>query len=180
MIKDVVITIPLVDQLKDVKDKKWKKKSCAICSTKMMMAFGNKKHVEIPIGQLVNEALHLGGYLKGIGWKHKTLVDMAKKYKINLDFIKKFPKTEKEKLKWLNKLEKNILNGQPAMVSVHHKFNKKNGGHMVVVNGIRKKDKVVLGYHVQDPDDSFQGNNYFVSKDKLLLGWRGGMIYFSK
>lgn len=178
MIKDIVITIPLVDQLRDVEDKKWKGKSCAICSVKMMMEFSNKKHIEIAIGQLIDEARKLGGYMDGIGWKHKTISNLVKKYGIKLNFIKKFPKTIKEKSNWLRKLEDGIINGKPAMVSIHYKLDKKNGGHMVVVNGIRKDGKMVLGYHIQDPDNSFRGNNYYLSKDKFLLGWRGGMISF--
>lgn len=178
MIKDIVLTVPLVDQLKDVKDKKWKDKSCAICSMKIMMGFNDEKHLDIGIGQLINKAMKMGGYLRGIGWKHRTIIDLAKKYKIKLGFIKKFPKTAEEKAGWLKKLEKGIINGKPAMVSVYYKLNKKNGGHLVVVNGILKKGKIILGYHVQDPDSRFRSNNYYISKNKFLLGWRGGMIYF--
>lgn len=180
MIKDVILTIPLVDQFKDNKDKKWKKKSCAICSAKMLIVFSNKNLAEIEIGQLINEAVKMGGYLEDIGWKHKTITDLAKKYGVKLKFIKKFPKTVKEKTRWLNKLGKSINNGKPVAVSIYHKLNKNNGGHMVVVNGVRRKNKVVIGYHIQDPDKSFGGNNYYLSKDKFLLGWRGGMIYFSR
>lgn len=180
MIKDIIITIPLVDQLRDVKDKEWKKNSCAICSMKMVMGFSNKKHTEIDIGQLIYEAKKLGGYLDGIGWRHKTISGLAKKYGVKLNFIEKFPKILKEKSKWLKKLEKSIISGRPVMASVHYKLNKKNGGHMVVVNGVRKKGKIILGYHIQDPDSRFLGNNYYLSRGKFLLGWRGGMLYFSK
>ena len=180
MIKDIVITIPLVDQARDVKDKRWKKNSCAICSMKMMMGFGNKEHIKINVDQLIDEAKKLSGYLDGIGWRHKTISDLAKKYGLKFGFIKKFPKTIKEKSKWLKKLEDGIINGKPVMVSLHYKLNKKNGGHVVVVNGVRKNGKIVLGYHIQDPDRNFKGNNYYLSRDKFLLGWRGGMIYFSK
>lgn len=180
MIKDIKISMPIVRQASDVKDRKWKKKSCALCSVKMMMAFSNKKHLEIEVGQLIEEALKLDGYLKGIGWKHKTISDLAKKYGLKLGFIKKFPKTIEEKSKWLKKLEAGIIKGKPVMASVYYKLNKKNGGHVVVINGIRKKGKLTVGYHIQDPDERFKGNNYFISKDKFLLGWRGGMLYFSK
>lgn len=180
MVKDIVIKIPLVSQERDVKDKKWKKKSCAICSMKMMIGFSNHKHLDIELGQLINEAIKLGGYLKGIGWKHKTVSDLAKKYGHKLNFIKKFPKTIQEKSKWLKKLENRIIGGKPVMVSIYYKLNKKNGSHIVVVNGVRKNGKLTLGYHIQDPDDRFKGHNYFISKDEFLLGWRGGMIYFSK
>ena len=179
MIKDIVLTIPLVDQFKEIKDKKWKNKSCAICSAKMLINFGNKNQAEIEIGQLLSEAIKMGGCLENIGWKHKTITDLAKKYGVKLSFIKKFPKTVQEKSRLLKKLEKSIVSGKPVAVSVYYKLSKKNGGHMVVINGIRQKDKIVIGYHIQDPDNRFNGNNYYLSKDKFLLGWRGGMIYFS-
>lgn len=179
MIKDLVITIPKVDQHKDVKDKKWSKKSCAVCSIKMMIGFANKKHLDIEIGQLISEAVKMGGYLENVGWKHKTIVDLAKKYGIKTSFVKKFPQTVEEKSKWLSRLEAGLAKGKPAMVSMYYKLNKKKGGHMVVVNGIRKNGKIVVGYHIQDPDSRFKSNNYFISKDKFLLGWRGGMIYFT-
>lgn len=179
MVKDIVISVPLVDQNKDVKDKKWKKKSCAICSAKMMIGFSNKKHLEVDIGELIEEARKLGGYLEGIGWRHKAISRLAKKYGAKLGFIKKFPKTIEEKSKWLKKLENGIMKGKPAMASVYYKLNKKNGGHVVMVNGVRKDGKIVLGYHIQDPDSRFKGNNYYISKDKFILGWRGGMIYFT-
>lgn len=180
MIKDIILTIPLVDQHRDVKDKKWKKKACTICSVKMMMGFSNKKHLEIEIGQLINEALKMGGYLKNIGWKHKVVSDLAKGYGVRLGFLKRFPKTLKEKSGWLKKLEDGIIKGKPAMASLYFKLDKKNGGHVVVVNGMREKGKIVIGYHIQDPDSRFRGNNYYISKDKFLLGWRGGMLYFSR
>lgn len=180
MIKDFVITIPLVSQHKDVKEEKWRRNSCAVCSTKMMMTFGNRKHAEIDLGLLIEEAKKMGGYIEGIGWKHSTISDLAKKYGHSLKFIHKFPKTKIEKKKWLGFLEKNVLNGKPAMVSINYKLKKKNGGHIVVVNGVRQKGKIVLGYHIQDPDHRFGGNNYFVSKNKFSLGWKGGMIYFAK
>lgn len=180
MIKDIILTIPLVSQSRDIKDKKWSKKACAICSMKMVMGFSNKKHLEVEVGQLIEEALKIDGYLRGIGWKHKSISNLAKKYGLKLGFIKKFPKTIEGKSKWLKKLEDGIINGKPVMASVYYKLNKKNGGHVVVVNGIRKNGKIILGYHIQDPDDRFRGNNYYISKDKFLLGWRGGMIWLSK
>ena len=180
MIKDIKITIPLVSQAKDVKDKKWKKRSCAICSMKMVLGFSNKKHLDIELGQLIDEAHKLGGYLEGIGWKHRTVSELAKRYGLKLGFIKKFPKTIKEKSKWLKEMEEGIAKGKPVMASIYYKLSRKNGGHIVVINGIRKNGKLTLGYHVQDPDDRFKGHNYFITKDEFLLGWRGGMIYFSK
>ena len=136
--------------------------------------------IEIDINVLVDEARKMGGYFEGVGWKHKTIVDLAKKYGHKLSFIKKFPKTITEKSKWLKKLEKNIVQGKPVMASIYYKLSKKNGGHVVVVNGVRKNGKIVIGYHIQDPDSHFRGNNYYISKDEFLLGWRGGMIYFKK
>src|SRR5207245_2816137 len=106
---------------------KWKKKACAICSMKMMLGFNNKKISEIDVDQLIKEAYELGGYLENIGWKHKTIVELAKKYGFKLNFIKIFPQTIKDKSKWLKKLENGIMKGRPAMVSIYYKLSKKNG-----------------------------------------------------
>jgi len=38
----------------------------------------------------------------------------------------------------------------------------------------------ILGYHIQDPDPSKRGHNYFVIKKEFLNGWRGGMIYLNE
>src|SRR3989344_5089270 len=98
----------------------------------------------------------------------------------SLILLKNFPRLSKKNPSGLKKLENSIVGGKPVMVSLHYKLSKKNGGHVVVVNGVRKNGKIILGYHIQDPDKNFQGNNYYLSKDKFLIGWRGGVLYFSK
>lgn len=180
MIKDIVIKIPLVDQRKHTKSKKWAGKSCAICSVKMLMTFDNGEHIDVPVMTLVNEARKMGGYLKGIGWRHHSLVKLAENYGLKLNFVKKFFKTEREKFKGLKIIEKNILKGKPVAVSLFYKLNPKKGGHVVVINGLKKKEELVLGYHIQDPDSKFRGNNYFLDKKEFTAGWRGGMIYLAK
>lgn len=178
MIKDIIIKIPLVDQRKHTRNKKWAGKTCAICSVKMLMTFENQEHIEIPVMTLVNEARKLGGYIQGVGWKHKSLVKLARRYGVKLTFAKKFFKTDIQKLKGLKMAGRSILKGRPVAISLFYKLDPKNGGHVAVINGLKKDKNLVLGYHIQDPDPGFRGSNYYLSRKELLSGWRGGMIWF--
>lgn len=179
MIKDYIINIPLVNQRKDTGDKNWAHKTCAICSLKMVLSWRDKRFEKLPVMNLVKDGLNLNGYLENIGWKHKILVYIALKYKLRLHFIKKFPKTRLEKLAKLKLINRQILKGAPVIVSIFYKLDPQNGGHMVLVHGLKKKDNKVSGYHIQDPDPNFKGHNYYLTKDVFLKGWRGGLIYSS-
>lgn len=194
MIKEVLIQLPVVNQRKDAGDKKWASRSCAICSLKMMLDFfHNKKsrgdHVALlkheknttsqtgPVTALIKKGLERDGYIENIGWKHRALVDVADEYGFNLTFFKRFPKTRREKLRKLNVIQRQVIKGNPVIVSVFYKFNSKNGGHMVLIRGVRKRGGKTIGYHIQDPDSNFRGHNYYVSKNVFLKNWRGGLIY---
>lgn len=177
MTKDYIINISLVNQRKDTKDKNWAHKTCAICSLKMVLSWNNKKLDKLSVMRLVREGLKFDGYLENIGWKHKALVDIALKYNLRLHFLKKFPKTNSEKLAKLKLIDRQILKGIPVIVSIFYKLDSKNGGHMVLIHGLKKKDDKVIGYHIQDPDPNFKGHNYYLSKNIFLNGWRGGLVY---
>lgn len=181
MEKEILIEMPVVNQRRDTKSEKgkinshWASRTCAICSLKMLLSFKNQEHMGLPVMALVKEALAIDGYIKGIGWKHQALVDLAAKRKIKMGrgFFK-----EAEKKKGLRILENSLLRGKPAIASVFFKFNPKNGGHMIVVRGIKKQGRDVLGFYIQDPDPSFKGHFYFASREDFLKNWRGGLIYF--
>ena len=90
MTKDSIIKIPLVSQTEDTKNKKWVSRTCAICSLKMVMAWKNKKLEKIPVMVLVKKELRMDGYLEGVGWKHKALVELAGRYGVKMSFVEKF------------------------------------------------------------------------------------------
>src|SRR3989338_9503365 len=89
-LKKVLIEIPLYDQWKETGNKKWAGKTCALCSLKTMLVFKNKDHSKIPIMIFVKDGLDVDGYDAGIGWKHQALVQIAKKYSVELKFQKLF------------------------------------------------------------------------------------------
>ncbi|MBI2064132.1 MAG: hypothetical protein HYT66_00225 [Candidatus Yanofskybacteria bacterium] len=177
MNKDLIIKIPLVSHTKDTGNKEWASRSCAICALKMVMGWKKPGLMDIPVMKLVKNGLEAGGYLKEVGWKHKVLVDIAGRYGVGMAFIEKFFRTKTQKTKGLGMINKKLAAGEPVLVSVFYKFNKDNGGHIVVLNGLRKNKNRITGYFIQDPEPGFRGANYFVSKEEFSDNWRGGLIY---
>ena len=173
MTKDFIIKTPLVDQRKETKNKKWAHRTCAICSLKMVMAWKNKKFEKMPVMKLVRQGLAMDGYLKGIGWKHQGIVDLAKTHGLQMGFVKKFFKTEAEKKKGLVFINKKLASEKPVLASMLYRTD----GHIVVINGLRKNSNRITGYFIQDPDPQFKGNNYFLSVKEFLTYWRGGLIF---
>lgn len=175
--KDFVTKIPLVNQTKDTGNKKWSSKSCAICALKMVMGWKDPGLTETPVMTLVKNGLGAEGYLEEVGWKHKALVDLAGRYGVKMSFMEKFFRTKTQKTKGLGMVNKKLTAGEPVLVSVFYKFKKDNGGHVVVLHGLRKNKNRVTGYFIQDPEPGFRGANYFVPKAEFSTNWRGGMIY---
>lgn len=175
--EDILIDLPLVNQKTDTKDSKWARKSCGICSLKMVLAWNSVKTTELPVMKLVKEAIALDGYINDIGWKHKVIVALAGRHGLKMGFAKKFFVTKSQKEKGLALLNKKLKARKPVLISIFHEFNIKNGGHIVVVNGLRKNGNKVVGYFIQDPHPEFKGYNYFVSKKRLTDNWRGGLIF---
>lgn len=177
MAKDTIINLPLVDQINDTGDDSWKERTCGICAVKMLMSFVNPLLESKPVMSLVKEGIGLDGYLENIGWKHGALVNLAREYDVETDFQKIFPKTKEEKEKNLKFIDKQIKLGQPVIASVFYGFNPQKGGHLIIVHGYKKSGSKIEGYFIQDPDHRPRGNNYFVTKDEFLKGWRGGLIW---
>ena len=189
MIKDFIIEVPLVNQRKETKDKKWAHRTCAICSLKMVMAWKNKKLEKIPVMELVNQGLKIDGYLKDVGWKHRGIIDLAKKHGVRMVFFKNFFKSKAQKKKGLGFINKKLASGKPVLVSVLYRVPRpakaRSGNHsehrvdshIVVVCGLRKNANRITGYFIQDPDPKFRGSNYFLSTKEFLTYWRGGLIY---
>lgn len=177
MDKDLVIKLPLVSQTKDTGNKEWASRSCAICALKMVMGWKNPGLMETPVMALVKNGLAADGYLEDVGWKHKALVDLAGQHGVKMSFVEKFFRTKTQKTKGLGMINKKLAAGEPVLVSVFYKFNKDNGGHVVVLHGLRKNKNKITGYFIQDPEPEFRGHNYFVSRKRLTNNWRGGLIF---
>lgn len=177
MAKDIIIEgIPLVDQL-EASDKFWKYRACGVATLKMMLVYQNKDLNRISLDELIREGVELGAYVEDVGWRHQGLVDLAQKYGVSLTFQKEFFKTEKDKTKGLKIINKGLRSKRPVAVSVHPGFNGQKDSHLLLIAGMRLKNKLATGYHIRDPFEGIRGHKYFVTKKEFLDGWRGGMIW---
>ncbi|MBI2674455.1 MAG: C39 family peptidase [Candidatus Yanofskybacteria bacterium] len=187
MTKDILINLPLVNQKTDTEDKKWADNTCGVCAVKMLLGYFNPKYAKLKIMDLVREGVKKDGYDKRTGWRHDALAALAGGYGLKMDYQRKFLKKPAERKTGLAFIEKNIKNKKPVIASVYYNFNPRNGGHLVVVRGVRmarspakRASGRVLGYHIQDPHPFRHfGHNYFVTKKEFLAGWRGGMLWIN-
>lgn len=138
------------------------------------MDFKSRILRRISAEELLTRGLATHSYDRNFGWKHDTLIELAAAYRIPLgrDFYKSERRDE-----GIQNLEENLKNHKPVIASVFFQFDKSKGGHLVVLNGYRANGNGIEGYHVQDPDPRFRGNNYFVSKEEFLDNWRGGLLW---
>lgn len=169
----VVIELPVYDQWKDVGSDEWAGKSCALCSLKTILVFKNYENSKIKIRDLIDKGLDKDGYIENVGWKHQSLVDVAGNYGVKLKFQKQFF-AGGDKIKGLDLINKNILKGWPVMASVLNR--KKNGGHLVVINGLEARGVKLEHYFVLDPDSRGK-NRYSLSQEEFLSVWRGGLLW---
>ena len=127
--------------------------------------------------ELLREALAEDSYLENIGWRHWGIVKVAEEHGLKLKYAEKFFYTPEEKEVGAGIINANLENSRPVIVSVFHHLNPAKGGHMVVVHGLQEFNGAIIGYYIQDPDASFRGHNYFLTKEEFFAGWRGGLIY---
>lgn len=181
MTSDVIIKIPLVNQHADTGHVYWAPRTCALCSLKMIMTIQNPELADISVMELIDKALSSGPYDERVGWRHQVLVDVARLYGVQIDYLRLFKKTKEEKEDGLEFISQKLEEGNPVIVSLYYKLDPANGGHMVVVQGIKREILgKVKGLFIQDPDGSFQGHNYFLPREVFLANWRGGMLWLKE
>lgn len=171
-----------VDQTLDTGDEKWSGRSCGVCVLKMLMVFKKPEYLDIPVMTLLNQALKMGGYIDGIGWKHRVLADLASKYGIGINYRKEFFDTFEKKKIGIKIIDKILRAGSPVAVSVLKGFNIPGSAHLVVIDGV-KTAKIfgligrITGYEIVDPYPGERGSRYAISREEFLSGWRGGMLW---
>ncbi len=174
--EDIKIDVPLCNQFDSGHDPAWVRRICAICSLWMLLKLHDFKF-DVPVMELVQQGLNNNGYMENIGWRHRGIVELAATHGLSLQFAEKFFYTSEEKQIGAGIISENLRNNQPVIVSIFHHLNPAKGGHMVVVHGLQQFQGQAIGYYIQDPDLSFRGHNYFLTRDEFLAGWRGGLIY---
>ena len=170
--REIKIKLPICNQYDTEHDPQWSHRICAICSLWMLLKLHNPKF-NTSVMDLMKNGLAKDGYLENIGWKHTTIVELAKDFGLELQYAKRFFYTLEEKESGLLIINRNLENGQPVLVSIHGTQN----SHMLVAHGLKESDDKVIGYYIQDPDGRVHGHNYFLTKQEFLFSWRGGLIY---
>jgi hypothetical protein len=174
--REIKIDLPVCNQFDDNHDKQWAHRMCAICSLLMLLKLHNPE-LRISAEELLREGLLANAYLENVGWKHAGIVELASRHGLKLEFAPRFFYTPEEKEAGMAIINIDLKNNHPAIVSVFHHLNPAKGGHMVVVHGLQEFSGQTIGYYIQDPDASFRGHNYFLTKQEFIDGWRGGLIY---
>lgn len=155
--------VPAYSQHFHLKDKKWRKKSCGIVSLAMLLEYSGKKTNP---DDLLKLGLKIGAYLPGIGWRHRGLVELAKKYGDrgkNFDWAGLDLKIAVHQLKI-------HLKKYPLLASIYNAFNPKRGGHLIVLVGMEKNK---IFYHDPDAKKNIRKS---VSMKKFLKGWKKRII----
>ncbi|MEK7640801.1 MAG: C39 family peptidase [Patescibacteria group bacterium] len=157
--------VPFYSQFQDIPQVEWQSSACGIASMAMVMEFYKPKSVSV--SNLLLQALDLGAYKPGIGWKHKELSALAGLYGLsgkNYDYMHLDNQTVFGKFK-------DFMKVGPVIVSIHNKFNPKATlGHIVVVTGM---ENGMIFYH-----DPASGNKIEkkISEADFLKGWKRRFI----
>lgn len=130
----------LYSQYLDLKKTTWQKSGCGIASLGMVINFYKPKK-KIDLNELYQKGLDLGGYLKGIGWRHQGIVDVAKNYGFKQSRAFDLAKESLEKAS--AKLKRELKKG-PVIVSVYSKYIVGRNGHLVVLMGLTDKTALIL------------------------------------
>ncbi len=161
-----VFPIKKISQYQNSLEKYWQKRICGIVSLALIIDYYQKK---LPvIEELFKKGLEINGYIKNIGWRHQSLVELAKFYNLkgkNYDFA------------YLNEFDAFImsfsfLSQGPFIASVYKNFDPKNEGHLIVVNGFIK-NKV----YITDPQNLKKDKIDF---EKFINGFKKRIIFIYK
>ncbi|MDD5692930.1 MAG: C39 family peptidase [Patescibacteria group bacterium] len=164
-----ILEVPHLVQYYNIDDEKWQSCSCGIVSLAMIFDYYS---IPFDLDDMINRALKDDGYIKGVGWKHQTIVDLAIKYGL------KAYRTENDTIE---KLMESLEKDEPVIISIYKDFDLSNGGHLAVLNGYYIANQELIGFYVNDPvGASYKHQNQFIKLDKFLEGWKKRAIYVTK
>ena len=148
----------------------WTKRICGLACLKMAIA--QVKHQNIPLKHLLDQGLAVGGYMKGVGWIHQGLVEIAGQYGIDGSC-----RSIGQKVQVIDEaLDQNRL----VIASVSCGYNpKKKGGHLVLMIGNQND-----GFITHHPSHELceQWDHYFIKKQAFLqcFSENGNIIILSE
>ena len=133
----------------------WTQRICGLACLKMVIA--KKTDQVIPLKTLLDQGLAVDGYMRGIGWIHQGLADVAKQYGITA-----LCQSIGDKL---DIIDQALGRGELVIASVSCGFNpEKKGGHLVLIVGA-KADGFIIHHPSSEEDEQWQ--HHFISKDKF-------------
>ena len=170
----------IVNPYSDIRDKKasrrfgaqnlqefsyWAGRSCAIAAVQMVLKTIYEEKFTQKNMSLVNECLALGGYdiKTDIGWYHKPLIQLLKKYNLKAESKKYIPSSQ---------LALDIYNKKFVMASIKYKSGTSLDSHILLLYGVKIVDNQIVGFNYHDPSDYKQkGDSKFIQKsdfDKIF------------
>ena len=134
----------------------WTKRICGLACLKMVIS--QLKNQVVPLKTLLNQGLAVDGYMKGIGWIHQGLADVATQYGINAQ-CKSIGDS-------LDVIDRELEQGKLVIASVSCGFNsEKKGGHLVLIIG-SKADGYII--HHPSSEENEQWGHHFLAKDAFM------------
>lgn len=169
--------------------KKWSRDACGIASLKI--AVESIKRTENPIYQLdtisalSENAVINGAYVDSIGWKHKSLIQLAEKHGLRgVNFVEENIISICQKI-----LENKIViasvtlyfkGGEKIITNGHEKFLPK-GGHLIVLKGFKWNGNSCDGFLYDDCQDvnlhDYAESPSYIDIEKFKKSYSGKVIY---
>ena len=164
-----ILEVPHLGQYYNIDDEKWQSCSCGLVSLAMILDYYS---IPFDLDEMISRALKINGYIKGIGWKHQAIVDLAQNYGL------KASRTENDTIETLMA---SLERDEPAIISIYKNFDPKNGGHLAVLLGYYVANQELIGFYVNDPIGAqYKYRNQFIELNKFLEGWKKRAIYVTK
>ncbi|MES2832624.1 MAG: C39 family peptidase [Pseudomonadota bacterium] len=119
----------------------WHKKACGATCVKMIVeAF---KGENLPLGEIIRDAVKDDSYKAGLGWVHQPLATFISK---RFDLVA----TAHRQIS-TDRIKTALTEGALVIASVGLGFKEKKNGHLIVVLGCELKDGEVSGFYVHHP-----------------------------
>jgi UDP-N-acetylmuramoylalanine--D-glutamate ligase len=122
--------VPPYSQMLDVRSPSWKRRACGIVALKSVFSFWDAATPSIDA--LIKKGVDSGAYLRGIGWRHQGLADIAARHGFKACALD-WSSLQKEKaFQNISAAAKHA----PVIASIYKDFIPKKGGHLIVITGI--------------------------------------------
>jgi ABC-type bacteriocin/lantibiotic exporter with double-glycine peptidase domain len=123
------------------------------------------------VKELMEFGIESGAYDDKIGWIHKGMADVIKKYGLNATNLR---------FKHFSDIAEALKEKKLIISSVSLQFSPpKKGGHLVIIRGIKVQDGQLKEVYFNDPSGWGQENNT-VAGDRFLGSWSGNTILIWK